>query len=63
MNTKKNISIGEELIGRKQTIKLNDDLSKYDTLVINHYLKKKLYFYDKEEADLFMNYMGIYSHH
>lgn len=51
MNAKNNMSIGEELIGAKQVINPNNDLYKYDTFVINHYLKKKLYFYDKEDAD------------
>lgn len=51
MNTKEKRTIGEELIGTHQNTKSSDDLSLYDNLVVNHYLKKKLYFYDNDNAD------------
>ena len=50
MNTKEKRTIGEELIGTHQNTKSSDDLSLYDNLVVNHYLKKKLYFYDNDSS-------------
>lgn len=51
MNTNAKKTIGTEILGTQEDAKLGDDLSVYDNLVINHYLKKKLYFYDKDNAD------------
>lgn len=44
MNTNAKKTIGTEILGTQEDAKLGDDLSVYDNLVINHYLKKKLYF-------------------